>query len=191
MRWIPKDISSMFGVRKRVHRLQFSANCLMMSSVVTTQYTSVTDGQTDRHRTTYIPRYAYAYTSRGKMAELAFVLKQQLVFFLLLQVLLADVQRIGICAILSICNAFIKAFFFFSIKTLLFFSNVYQTTVRFKSHHNKQLAYLTLQVRVQRYTTADATILSVAGLNSLQDRRHNLPFLSFSFGVRVSLTHQR
>ena len=32
--------------------LQCSAYCLMMSTVVSTQYTSVTHGQTDRHRTT-------------------------------------------------------------------------------------------------------------------------------------------
>jgi len=43
--------------------LQSSVNCLMMNSVVSTQYTGVTDRQTDTARL-HIPRYTYA--SRGK-----------------------------------------------------------------------------------------------------------------------------
>jgi len=52
MRGSPKDARYMSDVRK----LESSANCLMMSFVVSTQYTSVTDrqtdGQTQRHSIT-------------------------------------------------------------------------------------------------------------------------------------------
>ena len=58
----------MFGVRKlESYRLQSSANCLMMSTVVLTQYARVTDRRTDTVRQ-HITRYAYA--SRGKMINL-------------------------------------------------------------------------------------------------------------------------
>ena len=57
----PKNICSVFGV----HRLQVqsSANCMMMSSDVSTQYTRMSDGWTYTARQ-HIPRYEYA--SRGK-----------------------------------------------------------------------------------------------------------------------------
>jgi len=52
----------MFDVRKLVPRRQPSANRLLTSAVVSTQYTSVTDRRTDRHRTTALSRF----TTRGK-----------------------------------------------------------------------------------------------------------------------------
>jgi len=55
---IPEDICSLLGVCK-LESLQSSANCLMISSVISTQYTRVTDRQPEPHDSIYIKMVLY------------------------------------------------------------------------------------------------------------------------------------